>query len=347
MSSDLEHLIRTHIPLPHTASSGGWYQVLCKVCNDHGRKGPRAAFRFDTNSVGYNCFNCGAKAVYDETSQKKLSDNFRSILIDFGVPEDEINRLALSQIQTSHAPSQQQQPSVQYQPAEIQLPSHFYELNDDKWSTVAREYLQHIRHIDPDSYPFLLSTGIPLEEDLSGKPESVQIKMIEAAEKWKGRLIIPVFKDNKLIYYTGRDLTGKKERKYLNPGVAKSTIMFGFDQLFTHTSDPLYIVEGIFDAMLIDGVAILGRRLSQQHIYWLNKSNREKVYIPDRLGEGDEGARQAIKLGWSLSFPDIRDCKDITDGVDRYGKLYVLSTIKETTTNNKTAARVQLSRYCK
>jgi DNA primase len=157
-------------------------------------------------------------------------------------------------------------------------------------------------------------------------------------------VIIPVFKDGKLIFYTGRDMTEKKTKKYESPSAAKNKVLFGFDKLFENTDQPLYIVEGIFDAMLIDGVAILGNEISEVQAYWLNRSPREKVYIPDRVA-GEKGALQAISYGWSVAFPDIGQAKDIGEGVETYGKLYVLTSIVQNTTNGLDA-KLQTSLYC-
>ena len=121
--------------------------------------------------------------------------------------------------------------------------------------------------------------------------------------------------------------------------------MFGFDKLFVDTKQPLYIVEGWFDAFVIDGVAIFGNKLTKSQIYWLKSSPREKVYIPDRLGNGQGAATQALQQQWSISTPDIGNCKDINEAVVHYGKLYVLKQIVDNIATDF-QGQLKISMYC-
>lgn len=342
--SSVEDLVREHIRLPTHANSRGWYPILCKVCNDHGRKGPRAAFLFEDDGVAYHCFNCQAKGTYSPSKHKTLTKSIESILLDFGVPQEDINRLKFEILGSKYDKKEVAKRVSNHEPPEIPLPSHFKLLDyDSVWCDVAREYLEE-RCIDPESYPFMISTGVC--EDLDKHPKQVQVAMAKEAEKWPGRVIIPIFKDEKLVFYTGRDMTGKKRKKYESPSVPKHNIIFGFDELFKDTETPLYVVEGIFDAMVIDGVSVMGAELSESQIYWLNRSHRPKVYIPDQFGGGGANAERAVDQNWSVAFPDVDDAKDINEAVEKYGKLYVMSTINEKTKTGF-AARTNIGFYCK
>jgi hypothetical protein len=99
----------------------------------------------------------------------------------------------------------------------------------------------------------------------------------------------------------------------------------------------LYIVEGIFDAMSIDGVAIIGNEITDAQIEWLNRSRRKKVYIPDRFGDGRRVALDCLEHGWSISTPDIGSCKDMNEAVKKYGKMYVMKSIAENTADGLVA----------
>lgn len=334
--TSLEQVIQTHIQLD--AQSGtGWKPVLCRVCNDSGRKGKRAGFKFDTGGVvGYHCFNCGHKAKYDPSVSRSLSKAMTEILTAFNVPKDEIDRLGLEAFKPRDL-ILNSTVKVEYTPIEplvVPLPSHFYPLAEagpnDVWAEIAREYLEHDRGIDPNSHPFHLAhkTGDPV------------------LDRWFGRVIIPIFKDNTLIFYTGRDLTGKKQKKYLSPSYSREKVLHGFSELFRQTDEPLYIVEGWFDAFVINGVAILGNEISGPQTTWLNKSYRKKVYIPDRLGDGWVAAEDALSKGWSVSTPKIGNCKDINEAVLKYGKIYVMKSIADNTAEGFTA-QANLGVYCK
>lgn len=338
----LEQVIRQYIPLPPNAAGTGWYPVLCKVCNDHGRKGPRAGFRFDNGKVAYHCFNCGHASVFDAETNKNMPKTMIEVLSSFGVPEDAWQSVLIQTLQNRDGGIPDPKPSssstiLDIQPAVISLPSTFYPLVDaspnDQWANVAREYLEGIRAVDPKSYPFYLShkTGV------------------EVLDRWFKRIIIPIYKDNNLIFYIGRDLTDKHIKKYLSPSFPKEKVLYGFDELFRKTEEPLYIVEGWFDAFAIGGVALLGNELSNAQIAWLNKTNRKKIYIPDRFGNGRQVAEQALELGWSIATPGINtwssDIKDMNDAVKTYGKMFVLKSLAETTATGFTAM-TYLGMYC-
>jgi DNA primase len=155
-----------------------------------------------------------------------------------------------------------------------------------------------------------------------------------------------VYKNNKLIFWQGRDLVGTRVKKYISPDVARDNIMYGYDRLMDHSPDPLYVVEGWFDAVHVDGIAVFGNQLTPAQVYWLSKSPRAKVVIPDKYGDGHLLAKQALKLGWSLSLPDCGSCKDVSDMVSKYGSIYTYKTIRENTVSGFEAEAL-LGLYCK
>jgi hypothetical protein len=332
MSLTLEELIRQCIPLGR--EKNGWYAVLCKVCNDHGKKGKRAAFRFDEGRVSYNCFNCGHTAGYSP-NQKELKNEMKQVLDGFSVPEDEYNAILLDNMKRLYEHGYQKTATKQdlsIEPKEVPLPDHFYPIADDpddKWSIIAADYLEQ-RGFDPSDHPYMVSTGVS--------------KTDRMAKKWKGRVIIPLYKGNKLIFYMGRELVslGKKYESCSSP---RENVFGQFDTLLEQTDDPLYVVEGWFDAKAIGGVASLGNRLTSNQIKWLNRTSREKIIIPDRYGDGYLMAEQALSQGWSIATPEIGSCKDMAEAVAHFGRLYVKSTIKQNTSTGFEAT-MRLQMYC-
>lgn len=334
-SDALRDVITRYIQLDAPTGTG-WRPVLCKVCNDRGHKGKRAGFKFDHDKVAYHCFNCGHAAIYDPHENKKMPRKMVEVLRAFNVPDEEWQQVLFASLvahdQHGNRESARQHPQTHIEPPTINPPNIFYFLKDakrdDKWAEIARFYLQD-RNVDPNSYPFMLSR----------KTSTPHLK------KWFGRVIIPIYKDNRLIFYIGRDLTGKATKKYESPSVSRERVLCGFERLFEHTDIPLYVVEGWFDAQAIDGVAILGNELSDAQITWLNRSRRKKVYIPDRFGSGFISAKQALKQGWCISTPDIGSCKDISEANDKYGRLYVMKTIADNTVTGF-EAEARLGVYC-
>ncbi len=345
----VEELVRTYVQLPNLPSGTGWFPVLCKVCNDHGRKGPRGGFKFEDEGVGYHCFNCGHKGTY-YPHYKTIPKDMLDVFVSFGIPDEEINKLRLTTLQerdeSGQATSSQKSRPLILNPSELPLPNHFYRLDEakeeDRWAEIARYYLED-RKIDSRDYPFFLSTGIL--KQFTG-PESQKMAFVRAAQKWKKRVIIPIYKDNKLVYYQGRDLTERATKKYESPSARKDRIIYGFDHLFVDEDRPLYVVEGFFDAFHIKGVALLGNELTEPQIAWLNRSRRDKVYIPDKFGDGAKNAFKALEQGWRIALPDIGNCKDINAAIIKYGQLYVHNTLREFTYEGN-QAEVPLNLYCK
>lgn len=317
--TNFESIIRYYVPLPTKTSPSGWYVLRCPVCNDHYNK-KRGGWKFENTKIMYHCFNCSIAAVYDEDT-KYLSSNMEKVLLSFKIPENVIERLKFLSFENrknwkTKSNSNDDTHPIFKEPKPIVLPKHFYRLTDDKddiWSQIAREYL-NLRGIDINDYHFYLSTGGTTAEE----------------QQWKKRLIIPIYKNEKLIFYQGRDLTGNNKTKYLSaPSVSKGSVIYGFDFLYKHTNQPLFITEGFFDAFHIDGVAVFGNKMSRQQIEYLKLSPRQKVIVPDRKGNGHLLAIQGLQQGWNVSVLPFDDCKDVDEAVSKYGKLYVIQTLLE------------------
>lgn len=329
----LEQIIRQNVALSPRPNGRGFFSVLCKVCGDHGKKGKRAGFTFEGDSVGYHCFNCGHNAGYSPSKHATMPKNMVAVLDAYGIPKIDWEPVLFAHLANQHQSSTDVKPTiVNIEPKQVVFPPFFYPLKDDpndEWAQYAIEYVTS-RKLDWNDYPFYLVRRQPEHPD---------------NKKWYGRLIIPIFKDGKLVFWQGRDLTDLHTQKYLSPADDKDKIVSNFDRLRLYTEDPLFITEGWFDAEHVQGVAIFGSTLTDAQTKWLNQSHRLKVVIPDRFGDGHLLARAALELGWSVSLPDIGSCKDVNDAVRKYGKLYTLTTIKENMCSGfEASARVGL--YC-
>lgn len=330
MTHTIKDQILPYIQTSLTPNNSGWYPVICKVCNDHGKKGPRGGFRFgdDGNTIEYNCFNCKHHSSYNPVKYSIIDKSTEETFASFNIPIEILlpfqfqyfgNRRELAT--TANIKLNEPQVIIQpddWIPMDVDNPAH----------TEAVLYL-YKRGIDINHYNFFLSTD----------------------KKWVDRIIIPIYnKNNELIFYQGRlyklSSTSKtKNRKYLSSAVERSNIIFGYD-IFSQESGPLYITEGWFDAYSINGCCIFENKPTQQQIELLKRSSRQKVYIPDREGSGEIGANIALDLGWYVSTPDIGTCKDMNEAVVKYGLMYVMSTLVENTLTGF-AGKTSVSIWCK
>ena len=337
MDKTLEQIINQHIHL-QPKSQKGWQAVRCSVCNDHTRKGLRGAFKFENGITDYKCWNCGHSSRYDPEVNEYYSRNMLKTLDAFGIPDDDYKEIILSspawQNGGNTKKDEVRKANVSIEPKTIPVPEHFYYLKnateDDFVADAAREYLEE-RGIDPNSYPFMLSH----------KADNPRL------HNWLGRVIIPIYKNNNLIYYIGRALYDA-EKKYETPAISKERILYGFDKLFDYEDkSPLFVLEGWFDAHAIDGVAVMGNIITDAQQMWLDKSPRRKIYIPDTQGDGMRAAVQALDFGWSVSTPDLgQNAKDMDEAVLKYGKMYVIQKILEHESSDKGDALTFLANYC-
>lgn len=336
MSITLEQVIRNNVTLSPRPNGRGFFSVVCKVCNDHARKGKRGGFKFEDEAVGYNCFNCGHSAAYDPVKHgSSMPKGMVQVLEAFNISQQEWEEVTFEAFMVSKKGSgtAKTEPTLSINPKELEYPAGlFYSLRDDKedeWAQHAIDYLTD-RHVKWNDYPFMLSkkTLHPIDK------------------RWYGRLIIPVFKDGKLVFWQGRDLTDTMQKKYLSIDADRNKVLYGYDQILKHSDEPLYIMEGWFDAHAVNGVATFGNKLTPEQIKWINRSTRPKVYVPDKFGDGQIAALQAISEGWSVSIPDWgNEIKDINASINKYGELFTRMAIKRGTCSGF-EAEVAIGLYC-
>jgi hypothetical protein len=139
------------------------------------------------------------------------------------------------------------------------------------------------------------------------------------------RVIIPFTWRNKIIGYTARAFDDSVKPKYFNshePGY-----VFNVDK---QKPDSKFVIvcEGPFDAISVDGVAVLGNEVSEQQADIIDSLAREVIVVPDADRAGSRLVDAAVEYGWSVSYPIWQsECKDIGSAVEKYGKLFVLKSI--------------------
>lgn len=336
---DFESSIRQYVFLGRP-NGNGWCQVLCAVCNDHGRKGLRSAFRFEPDGFGYHCFNCEIGAQFSAHSQTMPSEDMERILTAFGVPDEFLNDLKMmvihnrtdgSGVQT-HVFNKAKTSGAKV----LDIPSYFKPLSelaeDEPIRQLAEMHLAEERAMSIADYPFYIAQRDPADK---------------TSIKWANRLIIPIFNNaGKVIFWQGRDIVGNQERKYLSVDTPRDSVLYGISELQNRTNAPLFITEGFFDAFHVRGVATLGRQLTPEMFEMLDLCPREKIIIPDFAGNGQDLALQGVRHGWKVSIPEFGQCKDVTEAIVKYGKLYVYKNIMDNIYSG-TAAETMIGLHCK
>jgi len=158
------------------------------------------------------------------------------------------------------------------------------------------------------------------------------------------RVIIPYTYKNKIVGHTSRFLDNKIP-KYINeqqPGY-----VFNID-IQKPEWQVCIVTEGIFDALSIDGVAVMHNDISNDQALLLSTLNKQIILVPDRDKTGLELCDRALELGYSVSLPNWdSDVKDVNDAVVKYGKLPTLLSILHSATNSKIKIEMQRKKIVK
>jgi DNA primase len=161
---------------------------------------------------------------------------------------------------------------------------------------------------------------------------------------YQDRLIIP-FRHNKLLVgYTARKVV-KGSPKYLSE--SQSGYVFNVDKQ-NYRSKVVFVCEGPFDALAVDGVALLTNLPNEQQTAIINSLGKTVVVVPDRDYTGMGLVKYAMDNGWLVAIPDWEDdVKDASDAFKRYGKLFTVKNLLDTATDNKVKLELMIKKYPK
>lgn len=322
----LEDLIREKIPFG-SSDSRGFYSLKCGVCNDYK---VRAGFKFENSSIIYNCWNCSTAAVYEEFSGK-ISKNFRKILNAYSIEDSDISTVINTAFFNKKEPESKtitlaSLVKINTSTPEIKLPPKSFPLGHDEFIDYQSKLVDYLtsRGIDIMKYKFYFS----LEE------------------RFKDRIIIPFYRDGKLIFWQARSIDSAEKKRYDNAIVPRTAVMFNMDKLNHYSPGVLFVVEGIFDAMPIDGVAILGSALTEAKIELLKKSNRKLIFVIDKDDNGRHVAEIALKHGWGITFaPD--NANDVSNSIQRYGIIWTVNELMKKVCYSKDDAELAINLNCR
>lgn len=329
-------------------SSKGWITGNAPCCVHNGEtidtRG-RGGIMVSGNTISYSCFNCQYRASY--TSGYPLFYKFRRLLKWIGLDASEVQRLNIEakREQQQHELLGLVKPTVIKEEVKVNfvkepLPKEsvslnafieFLELKKDSSSDIAGypphlldavEYLYH-RNINMQKYEFYITND-------------TQFKMNK-------RVIIPFTWKGDMVGYTARALNNDITPKYIQK--ADAGYVFNIDQQKNNWKFVI-VCEGVFDAISIDGVAILKAETTQTQIDIIESLDREIIVVPDVDRTGGNLIQIALKNGWSVSFPVWAEtCKDINEAVQKYGKLFTLKAILDGTETNELKIKLLEKKY--
>jgi len=301
------------IPGKKKSTSSGWQSFNAPCCVNRGHKADRrmrgGVITDGPNKWTYHCFNCNFKCGF--VLGKSLTKNTKLLLTWCGIDSDQITKWNFESLQhkdlLDFTNKKREKKKVKFK--EMKLPEgELVDVNNINHKVYV-DYL-HKRGITISDYPFLVTPHI------EGRNSN--------------RVIIPFTHENKIVGHTSRFLDDRKP-KFISE--QQSGYLFGYD---LQKSDYQFciVVEGIFDALSINGCALTHNAISDEQATLLNNLNRKIIVVPDQDKTGLEICDRALELGYSVSLPDWH-VKDVNDAVVKYGKLATLLSILQNETTSK------------
>ncbi len=327
LQNDIVEVISQYVPLK---KKGGTYFGLCPF---HNEKTP--SFSVNSEKQFYYCFGCGAAGnVFGFVMEmencdfpealKKLADRTHIVLPE---PEKSGQALAAEQLKARlfeiHS-----------------VAGRFYhEVLQSEEGAFARSYMEG-RKLQPNiSRKFGLGYAPErrnaLMEYLKEKGYSIQDMLqsgliIENKEKngyhdrFRGRLMFPIFDPQGRVVGFGGRILGKGEPKYLNSPetilFSKSRNLYGLNFARAARKKELILVEGYMDMITLyqagfhNVVAALGTAFNQEHARTLKKFAEDIILLYDSDEAGTNAALRAIPVltanGFRVRVTQVPNGKD-------------------------------------
>ena len=307
--------VLSFIPGKRKQTSSGWISFNAVCCSHRGQsqdKRGRGGLKPTPEGWSYHCFNCGFTASF--VLGRTLSFKARSLLKWLGVDNEDIELLNLESLKHRSVYGLIETRRVERKEIKFEdrdLPPDLEMLSDSPEHEVYRNYLTQ-RGLDYSAYPYMVSPT------LSGR----------ASE----RIVIPFTYSNEFVGHCSRYIDGRQP-KYIND--TQPGYVFGVD---LQRSDWQWciVTEGVFDALSIDGLAVLHNDINTQQVEVIKQLNRQVVVVPDQDRAGMTLIDRALEQGWAVSIPEWPEgVKDVNDAVVKLGRLGALLTIVEAKETSK------------
>ena len=293
--------------------------VCCIHRNQSLDKRGRGGMIVSGNTLSYSCFNCSYKCSY--TIGRPLYPKFINLLRWMDVDEKIINQLKLEALressQTTSFPTHSNQPK---NIKAIELPKNCTILEDDKTNQAHVDFLK-TRGFTPEDFSFLVSSDLV----------------------YRSRIILPFIMHDTIIGYSARSIISSEKIRY----IMKTTTNFIFGMEWVKPEHNIvFVMEGLFDAMSIGGLAVMHNEISDAQIEMLCDLQKKIIIVPDLDKTGllptKNGLIQiALDNGWGVSFPEWEKIKDVNDAYVKYGPLFTMKHLIDMTTTDPLTIRLK------
>ena len=240
-------------------TSDGWYRAPCPFCEHEGHADTKASLALRLDNGWYQCWRCNSKGFAKSLVHDIESDHPWS-----GAPSSSSGSISARSGFT---------PDPKPGRAPLPLPDGYIPLGEEPGISSlacapARAYLE--------------GRGVCAEICRQAKIGTV------LSGYYARRIVVPITAGGTCYGWVARSW-GKADRKYLYPkGMKRSLLMFNQDVLHAETSEPVVVVEGIFDALKLwpNAVAVLGKP-AKTHLGMLLETTRPIAVALDADAQSD------------------------------------------------------------
>ena len=305
--------ILSFLPSKRKNSLGGWISFDAPCCELRGltsKKTARGGLKLNSDDGwSYHCFNCGYTASY--APGRMLGFKAKQLLEWLGLDDLTIERINLESLRHRS----------------------IHGLLEDSQRTIKRVVIDfEEKDLPPNLEP--VEAGL-LQDYLKNRSVSLDYPYMTNPTVSRPNILIPFTYKGMMVGNTTR-FTDNRLPKFIND--TQPGYVFGTD-LQKPNWQYVIVTEGVFDALSIDGLAVLHNNINSQQVELIKTLERQVIVVPDQDEAGMKLVDRAIELGWAVSIPEWPEgCKDINDAVIRLGKLGTLLTILE----NKETSRIKI-----
>lgn len=324
--------LAVYLPAKRKQTASGWVSFNAPCCVHQGTsqdRRQRGGIKINDQGWSYHCFNCGYKASF--ILGRNISFRARRFLEWLGVPGEEIERINLESLRHRSIAGILDD----RQRTENALQGISFEDRDcpyiDLVTPEHQEQWQYLRdRCVPEDYPVML----PVMYDKRGL----------AAILGRPGVVIPFTYDNRMVGHTIRFMDNRTP-KYIHdiqPGY-----VFGTDLQLADWQH-VVVMEGVFDALSISGLAVLHAEISDAQARLIRSLGREITVVPDQDAAGMKLVDRALELGWAVSMPEWPEgCKDVNDVVKKMGRLATLITIMQARETSRVKIELRRRQHAK
>ena len=306
--------ILSYIPQKRKQTSSGWVSFNAPCCVHTGESADRRSrggVKQQEDDWSYHCFNCGFTASF--VPGRPVSFKARKLLGWLGVDSTDIERLNLESLKRKSL---------------LDLTAERNTIKQTQIDFDEKEVPDGVERIDPNNklhfhyVDYLKQRGI-----VFGYPF-----LVDKKRGPRDRIVVPYTYKNRIVGHTSRYLDNRTP-KFINsqqPGY-----MFGYDLQKSNWTSAI-VVEGIFDALSISGLACMHETISKEQAQLLKQLKRRIIVVPDQDRAGLSIIDAAVEHKFEVSIPEWpEDVKDVNDAVVRFGVAHTLQQIHQNAERSK------------